>query len=164
MSTIRCTRCGGLIAGLPEKTYDPLCSCTIPDNDIYSLGSAWVWKARAEKAETERDAFRARVEAADERIQQLSDELTLAVDKRNEMVANYTHQIVGLEDKVRAADKDAEALDEALAYALSMVDEEHGRDEDYLLGYNKAHAAHRARVGAKLEGGESITDSPDKEA
>lgn len=43
------------------------------------------------------------LEGAYHRIEYLEGELTLAVDKRNETVANYTAQIIDLENKLRAA-------------------------------------------------------------
>lgn len=126
------------------------CTDKVDDRDIeYVLKS---------EAEAERDALRARMEAADEWIQQLSDELTLAVDKRNETVANYTHQIVELEDKVKAVDEDADRLAKKHTYRNRVYGETciYCGAEDGFLGVDTIkHTSvcpitlHRARVEGK---------------
>lgn len=80
------------------------------------------------------------------------DNVTAIAKNLNEM--RLIARVVELEAALKAADEDAAAL----AHKVEM------RLTDYGIANDAALIAHRARVNGKLEGGESVMDSPDKEA
>lgn len=107
---------------------------------------------RAEKSESERDALRARVVELEARLDIGTGNMYDVVVQENERLRARAEKA---EDALKDADEDAERL-------AKILYECH---DSWPVGDVAKYAAldaHRARVGAKLEG-ESVMDSPDKE-